>query len=106
MRGVVGCRGHITHGICHREHAPSHIRHRGCGIAAAVRLRQNHPAGRVAASGVACYACVIRLRERKASHTHGFCGDVAGGQGVVALAFRSNMMLYPLRGSQVSFVNC
>ena len=94
MRGVVSCGGYISGGICHR----------GCGIAAAVRLRQNHPAGRVAASGVACYACVIRLRERKAIHTHGFCGDVAGGQGVVGLAFRSNMILYPLRRSQVSFV--
>ena len=56
-----------------------------------VRLRQNHPVGGVAASGV------IRLRERKAIHRHGFCGDVTGGQGVVGLALRSNMILYPLR---------
>ena len=43
------------------------------------------------------YSGVIRLRERKAIHRHSFCGDVTGRQGVVALAFRSNMMLYPLR---------
>ena len=48
----------------------------------------------------------VLLRERKAIHRHGFCCDVAGGQGVVGLTLRSNMLLYPLRRSQVSFVNC
>ena len=97
MRGVVSCGGYISGGICHRECASGHIRHRGCGIAAAVRLRQNHPAGRVAASIGGGHPGVIRLRERKAIHRHRFCGDVAGGQGVVGLAFRSVMILYPLR---------
>ena len=62
-----------------------------------VRLRQNHPVGGVTAPGGSRYPGVIRLRERKAIHRHGFCGDVAGGQGVVGLALRSNMILYPLR---------
>ena len=94
--GAVDCGGHISGGICHR----------GCGIAATIRSGLNHPGGGVAASVGGRYSGVIRLREGKAIHTHGFCGDVAGGQGVVGLAFRSVMILYPLRGSQVSFVNC
>ena len=60
----------------------------------------------ISASGGGSYPGIIRLRERKAIHTHRFGGDVAGRQGVVALTFRSVMILYPLRGSQVSFVNC
>ena len=106
MRGVVGCGGHIACGIRDRQRESGGIRHRGGGITATIRSGVNHPVGRVAAGVGSRYPGVIRLRERKAVHTHRFCGDVAGWQGVVALAFRSSMILYPLRGSQVSFVNC
>ena len=40
---------------------------------------------------------VIRLREYKSIHTHGFGGDITHGQGVVQGTFRANMILYPLR---------
>ncbi len=83
--------------ICYREHAPGCVCHRGGCVASSIRSGVNHPVCGVAASGVACYACVICLRERKTIHRHGFGSDVAGRQGVVALAFRSNMILYPLR---------
>ena len=106
MRGVVGCGGHISGGIRDRQRAPCDIRHRGGRVASTIRSGVNHPVGRIAASGGSRYACIIRLRERKAVHPHRFCGEGAGRQGVVALAFRSNMILYPLRGSQVSFINC
>ena len=96
----------VTLCICYRECTSGGVRHRGGGITATIRSGVNHPVGRVAAGGGNRYACIIRLRERKAVHPHRFCGDVAGRQGVVALAFRSNMILYPLRGSQVSFINC
>lgn len=82
------------------------VRYRGGRVVAAVRSVLNHPGGGVATSIGGGHPGVIRLRERKAIHTHGFCGDVTSQQGVVALAFRSNMILYPLRRSQVSFVNC
>ena len=106
MRGVVGCGGHISRGIRDRQRAAGGVRLRGGGITATIRSGVNHPVGRVAASGGGRYPCIIRLRERKGVHTHRFCGDVAGRQGVLALAFRSTMILYPLRGSQVSFINC
>ena len=106
MRGVVDGRGHISGGIRYRQHAPCDIRYRGGRVVAAVRSGVNHPVCGVAAGGGRRYACIIFLRKRKPIHRHGFCGDVAGGQGVVGLAFRSNMILYPLRRSQVSFVNC
>ena len=93
MRGVVGCGGHISGGIRDCERAPCDIRHRGGRVAATIRSGLNHPVGRVAASGGGRYPGVICLRERKAIHRHGFCSDVTGGQGVVALAFRSNMIL-------------
>ena len=95
--GVIDRGGHISGSIRDCERAPGGVCHRGGRVAEAIRLGVNHPAGRVAASGGSRYPGVIRLRERKAIHRHGFCGDVAGGQGVVALAFRSNMILYPLR---------
>ena len=106
MRGIVGCGGHIACGIRDRQRAPGDIRYRGGRVAPTIRSGLNHPVGRVAADVGSRYPGVIRLRERKAIHRHGFSGDVAGRQGVVALAFRSVMILYPLRGSQVSFVNC
>ena len=106
MRGVVGCGGHISGGICDRERASGCVRHRGGRVASTIRSGVNHPVGRVAAGVGSRYPGVIRLRERKAIHTHRFGGDVAGRQGVVGLAFRSVMILYPLRGSQVPFVNC
>ena len=59
------------------------VRYRGGRVVATVRSVLNHPVGRVAASGGSRYPGIIRLRERKAIHRHGFCGDVAGGQGVV-----------------------
>ena len=68
------------------------------GVTLCIRDRQR-------ASGGSRYACIICLRERKAINTHHFGGDVAGRQGVVALAFRSVMILYPLRRSQAYFVN-
>ena len=101
MRGVVGRGGHISGGIRDRERASGDIRYRGGRVAATIRSGVNHPVGRVAAGVGSHYPGVIRLRERKAIHRHGFNGDVAGRQGVVALAFRSNMILYPLRESQV-----
>ena len=97
MRGVVGCGGHISGGIRDRQRAPGDVRDRGGGITSTIRSGVNHPVGRIAASGGSRYACIIRLRERKAVHPHRFGGDVAGRQGVVGLAFRSNMILYPLR---------
>ena len=106
MRGVVGRGGHISGGIRDRQRASGGVRHRGGGITATIRSGVNHPVDRVAAGVGGRNPGVIRLRERKAIHRHGFCGDVAGRQGVVALAFRSVMILYPLRGSQVPFVNC
>ena len=106
MRGVVGCGGHISGSIRDCERAPCDIRYRGGRVVSTIRSGVNHPVGRVAAGVGSRYPGVIRLRERKAIHRHGFSGDVAGRQGVVALAFRSSMILYPLRGSQVSFVNC
>ena len=106
MRGGVDGDGHISGGIRDRERATCDIRHRGGRVAAGIRVGLNHPVGRVAAGVGACHPGIIRLRERKAIHRHGFSGDVAGRQGVVALAFRSSMILYPLRGSQVSFVKC
>ena len=105
MRGVVGCGGHISGGIRDRQRASGGVRHRGGGITATIRVGVNHPVVRIAASEGGHYPGVIRLRERKAIHRHGFSGDVAGRQGVVALAFRSVMILYPLRGSQAYFVN-
>ena len=106
MRGVVGCGGHISGGIRDRQRASGGVRHRGGRVASTIRSGVNHPVGRVAAGVGSRYPGVIRLRERKAIHRHGFSSDVAGRQGVVALAFRFNMILYPLRGSQVSFINC
>ena len=93
--GVVAERAYPG-GIRHLR-ASGFVCHRGCCVVAAVRSGLNHPAGRVAASIGGGHPGVIRLRERKAIHTHGFCGDVTSRQGVVALAFRSNMILYPLR---------
>ena len=97
MRGVIGRGGHISGGICHRECASGLVCYRGGRVAAAICSGVNHPIGGVAASIGGGHPGVIRLRERKAIHRHGFCCDVAGGQGVVGLAFRSNMILYPLR---------
>jgi len=69
------------------------------GVTLCIRDRQR-------AAGGSRYAYIICLRERKATHAHRFGGDVAGRQGVVALTFRSVMILYPLRRSQVPFVSC
>ena len=82
------------------------IRYHGGRVAASIRSGLNHPVGGVAASGGGRYPGVIRLRERKTIHAHRFGGDVRCRQGVVALTFRSVMILYPLCGSQVPFINC
>ncbi len=96
VRGIVSCRSYISGCICRR----------GGHVVTTIRSGLTHPLCRITASVGGRYSGVIRLRERKAVHRHGFCCDVAGGQGVVGLALRSNMILYPLRRSQVSFVNC
>ena len=106
MCGAVDRGGHISGGIRYRQRAGGLVCHRGGRVASAIRSGLNHPVGGVAAPGGSRYPGVIRLREGNAIHRHGFCCDVAGGQGVVGLALRSNMILYPLRRSQVSFVNC
>ena len=106
MRGIIDGRGRIPGGICHRQRAPGLVCHRGGRVAASVRSGVNHSVCRITAGRGGRYPGMICLRERKPIHRHRFGGDVAGRQGVVALAFRSNMILYPLRRSQVSFVYC
>ena len=83
MRGVVDGRGHVSGSIRYRQNAPGGVCHRGGRVVAAIRSVLNHPVGGVAASIGGGHPGVIRLREGNAIHRHGFCGDVAGGQGVV-----------------------
>ena len=80
-----------------RGHISGSIRHRGGCVASPIRSGLNHPVRRVTAAVGCRYSGIICLRERKPIHRHRFGGDVRGRQGVVALAFRSNMILYPLR---------
>ena len=97
MRGVIGRGGRISGCIRDCERSPGLVCHRCGRIASTIRSGLNHPGGGVAAGSGSRHPGVMCLRERKAVHRHGFCGDVAGGLCVVALAFRSDMILYPLR---------